>query len=150
MFNILPCMPLPAVHSDWFFKTYVVEQPMEDILDASLDLRLSNLKAGSIMQTSLPSSTQSDFVPFHYLIHCSPKLIFPLVVTFLKTGNLEKKKITLLSIKKLEWLYNFLMSSLHLYNASVVPGKFVTPLWSWKSRTKSNLSWILFVISVYF
>ena len=49
-------------------------------------------RAGSIMQTSLPSSTQSDFVPFHYLIHCSPKLIFPLVVTFLKTGNLERKK----------------------------------------------------------
>ena len=59
-------MPVPDVHSDWFLKTRVVEQPMEDILDTFLDLRLSNLqaRAGSIMQTSLPSSTQFEFCSF--------------------------------------------------------------------------------------
>ena len=37
-------MPLPDVHSNRYFETCVVELTMEDILDAFLGLRLSNLK----------------------------------------------------------------------------------------------------------
>ena len=81
-------MPVSDVHSDWFFKTHVVEQPMEDILDTFLDLRLIlvTCRAGSIMKTSLPSSTQFEFCSFpsfntvltqtlQYASACSPMII---------------------------------------------------------------------------
>ena len=36
------------------------------------------------------------------------------------------------------------------FNPSVVPHKFITPVWSGKSRKKSKPSWTFFVTSVFF
>ena len=155
-----------------FLRLVLLSNPWKISLILSLVSHWVPCRAGSIMQTSLPSSTQFEscsfpsfetlqctcmfcfcnyrkrekatcetfhiiiarvglncmyYWIFTYRVCCghfflivflcfvitSTRLIFPLIVTFIKKWQLREQKVTLLAIKKLKWLHNFPLPSLH-------------------------------------
>ena len=69
-FHICPCLMFILTG---FSRLMSLSNPWRIYLMLPLISGWVTWRAGSTTQTYLPSSAQSDFVPFHYLIHCSPK-----------------------------------------------------------------------------